>query len=172
MDSTERTEKWNKIKDALKRESGSDSHSFRHTDTPPKVERLCQLPKYIATISASYKDKTNVTKNVPEKDYYYREAPASFYKVKCKTTDILISKHSDTKITIPMDADHYEVKDLERYVPQTICERANQQIEPYVLDNKTTYPDLLGDHIKILSIIHHFLQDHSRPPHNPTSSFC
>ena len=48
-----------------------------------------------------------------------------------------------------MDADHYEVKDIEKYVPQTVCERAIQQIGPYVTENKTNYPDLVGTHVKI-----------------------
>lgn len=37
MNSTDRKQKWEKIKRALKRESGSDSHSFRHTEDPPHL---------------------------------------------------------------------------------------------------------------------------------------
>ena len=76
----------------MKTESGSDNHSFRHTDTTPKVERLYQLPIYIAKISATYQDQVNVTKNVQGKVYYFREAHADSYKAKCKTTEVPISR--------------------------------------------------------------------------------
>ena len=63
-DSSDWKQKWEKIKATLKIESGSDSHSFRYTEESPKAEKLCQLPIYIATYSATYEDKTK-TKNTP-----------------------------------------------------------------------------------------------------------
>ena len=80
MDSTDRKQKWEKIKVALKRESGSDSHSFRYTEEPPTAEKICQLPIYIANYSATNMDKAKKQIIAPEKDHYFREAHETFYK--------------------------------------------------------------------------------------------
>ena len=133
----------------MKTESGSDNYSFLHTNTAIRAERLCQLPIYIAKISATYIDGANVTKNIPGKSYYFREAHTDFYRENCKTTEVPFSRSSETKLTNPMDSDHYEVKDMEKYIPQTVFERAVQQIDQYITENKTNYPDLAPTHTRI-----------------------